>query len=314
MSESVQINECFARDGIQHEQAFIPTAEKVSLLEGFVAAGFRRIEATSYSSPKWVPAFSDASELLRDLPRRPDVSFKATCPNPKAVERALADAQAGFGAEEVSLLSSASESHTQTNLRCTREEQWARLTEMAALGRGTFRLVGVISVAFGCPFEGAIDPGIVSEDTARFRELGADVITIGDTTGLADPGAVRRLFARLVQEHPGFPIVGHFHDTRGSGVANAVAAYDVGCTRLDTAMGGVGGHPAKIEYGGGRTGNVATEDIVNLFESMGISTGLDLDQVMVMSERCERALGRQLESKVGRAGWSSLIPTGSVVA
>ncbi len=302
MVETIEINECFARDGLQHEEVFVPTSTKISLLNGFARAGFHRIEATSYSHPRRVPSFVDASDLLGELPRHPGVFYKATCPNPKAVERAVADYHAGYGAEEISLLNSASESHSVKNLRASKSEQWDKISAMVCMARGKFRLVGVVSVAFGCPFEGRIDPGVVADDVQKFRELGADIITIGDTTGLAEPRAVRALFSRLDAEHPGFPFVAHFHNTRGVGLANAVAAYETGCTRFDTAMGGVGGHPAQIEYGAGQTGNVATEDTANLFESMGISTGLDLDHVMRLSAACERALGRELYSQVARAG------------
>lgn len=302
MADTIEINECFARDGLQHEEVFVPTSTKIGLLDGFAKAGFRRIEATSYSHPRWVPSFADASDLLRELPRHPGVFYKATCPNPKAVERAMGDRHAGYGPEEISLLNSASEAHSVKNLRASKAEQWDKISTMMRLAQGEFRLVGVVSVAFGCPFEGRLDPGVVAEDVRKFRELGADIITIGDTTGLADPRAVRALFSRLDAEHPGFSFVAHFHNTRGAGLANAVAAYEAGCTRIDTAMGGVGGHPAQIEYGAGQTGNIATEDAVNLFESMGVSTGLDLDHVMRLSAACERALGRELYSQVARAG------------
>ncbi|GAB3556111.1 hydroxymethylglutaryl-CoA lyase [Spelaeicoccus albus] len=298
----VDINECFARDGLQHESTFIDTDTKLALLDGFARTGFARIEATSYSNPRQVPAFSDAGALLRQLTRHPGVYFKATCPNVKGVERALADYDAGYGAEEISLLTSASNSHSLKNLRATRDEQWQKTRTMAELAQGKFRIVGVVSVAFGCPFEGKIDQRIVLDDVRRFREFGADIVTIGDTTGLADPASAKSLFVNLSAEHGDFPIVAHFHDTRGAGLANALAAYEAGCRRFDTAMGGVGGHPAQIEYGSGETGNIATEDAVNLFESMGVDTGLDLDELMSMSAACERALARRLTSKVSRAG------------
>ncbi|WP_432790876.1 hydroxymethylglutaryl-CoA lyase [Brevibacterium sp. K11IcPPYGO002] len=307
MNDRVSINECFARDGLQHESAFVPTAKKLAVLASFTGAGFRRIEATSYSHPKQVPAFTDASELLSALPRREGISFKATCPNQKAVQRALADAEAGYGADEISLLTSASNSHSQVNLRASRLEQWQKVEEMAAIAAGNFTLVGVVSVAFGCPFEGAIDPQIVIDDVARFRDLGAGYVTIGDTTGLADPAAAKRLFAELVPAFPELTIVAHFHDTRGLGIANIMAAYEAGCRSFDSAMGGVGGHPNMIHYGSGSTGNVATEDTVNLFDSLGVDTGLDLDAVMEASAECESILGRTLLSKTARAGLANTI-------
>jgi hydroxymethylglutaryl-CoA lyase len=301
MPDAVTICECFARDGLQHEPEFVPTATKVALLDSFADAGFRRIEATSYSHPSRVPGFSDASEVLARIRRRPGVAFKATCPNPRAVRRALADLDAGHGAEELSLLVSASESHTERNLRTSRAGQWERVEEMVRLAGGRFKLVGVVSVAFGCPFEGAVDPGRVAEDVARFADLGADLVTLGDTTGVATPPSVRALFARLDAD---VSVVAHFHNTRGTGIANAVAALDAGCRNFDTAMGGVGGHPSAIRYGAGLTGNVCTEDLVSLFDAMGVDTGLDLDLLAKSSAACEEALGRPLHSMVARAGFA----------
>ncbi|MFP3396275.1 hydroxymethylglutaryl-CoA lyase [Brevibacterium sp. SIMBA_078] len=307
MNDRVSINECFARDGLQHESAFVPTSQKLVVLKSFTAAGFRRIEATSYSHPKQVPAFTDASDLLKALPRSKGVAFKATCPNQKAVQRAVADAASGYGAEEISLLTSASDSHSQVNLRATRAEQWQKVEQMAELAAGSFTLVGVVSVAFGCPFEGTVDPQRVIDDVARFRDLGAAYVTIGDTTGLADPAGAKSLFAELVPAFPELTVVAHFHDTRGLGIANVMAAYEGGCRSFDSAMGGVGGHPNKINYGSGSTGNVATEDTVNLFDSLGVDTGVDLDALMEASAECERVLGRTLLSKTSKAGLSNSI-------
>ncbi|WP_158880233.1 hydroxymethylglutaryl-CoA lyase [Amycolatopsis anabasis] len=304
MADAVTICECFARDGLQHEPVFLPTATKVALLERFVAAGFTRVEATAYSHPGRVPAFADASEVLAAAPRGGGVALKATCPNPRAVERALADLDRGAGADELSLLVSASESHTERNLRTTRARQWERVTEMARLAGGRFRLIGVVSVAFGCPFEGHVDPGRVIEDVARFADLGAGAVTLGDTTGVATPVAVAAMFRRLETELPGLPVIAHFHNTRGAGIANAVAALEAGCRNFDSALGGVGGHPAAIEYGAGLTGNVCTEDLVALFEAMGVRTGLDLDALAAASRACEAALGRELHSMVARAGFA----------
>jgi hydroxymethylglutaryl-CoA lyase len=301
-ADRVTICECFARDGLQHEPAFLATEVKIGLLDAFADAGFTRIEATGYSHPERVPALRDASAVLAGVARRPGVALKATCPNVRAVERAMRDLEAGHGADELSVLVSATESHTQRNLRTTRERQWETVAEMARAADGRFALVGVVSVAFGCPFEGAVDPGRVAADVERFAQLGVERVTLGDTTGLATPVSVARLLRRLADDGA-CPVVAHFHDTRGAGVANCVAALDAGCRAFDSAFGGVGGHPARIRYGGGHTGNVATEDLVNLLESMGIDTGLDLDRIMVASRACEQALGRELHSAVARAGF-----------
>ena len=299
---SVVLCECFARDGLQHEPAFVPTATKRALVERFAALGFARVEATSYSNPRVVPQFSDASEVLKSIQRKPGVYYKATCANVKAVERALADLDAGHGANEISLLVSATESHTQKNLNRTRAAQWQNIAEMVRAAQGRFRMVGTVSVAFGCPFEGKVDAGSVVADMERFGELGVEHVALGDTTGMATPGAVKKVFSRI----KGVPIA-HFHDTRGTGLVNYLAAYEAGVRHFDSSFGGVGGHPAKVKYGGGFTGNVCTEDLVNLLESMGIDTGVDLDGLLATAELCEQALGRELHGRVTRSGLNPLI-------
>lgn len=298
----VVLCECFARDGLQHEPAFVPTATKRALIERFAALGFTRVEATSYSNPKVVPQFADASELLRTLPRRKVVAYKATCANPRAVERALADLEAGFGATDISLLVSATESHTRKNLNRSRAGQWANVEEMVRLAAGRFELGGVVSVAFGCPFEGPVDAGVVLADVARFKALGVTRIALGDTTGMANPRAVKALYERIEREVPGVTPVAHFHDTRGTGIVNYVAALEAGVRHFDSSFGGVGGHPAKVQYGGGYTGNVCTEDLVSLFESMGVATGIDFDGLLETARYCEQVLGRELNGRVTRSG------------
>ncbi|MFN2645922.1 MAG: hydroxymethylglutaryl-CoA lyase [Burkholderiales bacterium] len=301
--DAVTLCECFARDGLQHESAFVPTALKRELVERFAALGFPRVEATSYSNPTVVPQFADASELLKTLERRPGVHYKATCANLRAVERALADLDAGYGATEISLLVSATESHSQRNLNRSRAEQWRNIEEMTLAAKGRFRLIGTLSVAFGCPFEGRVDPGSVAEDAQRFHALGVVHVALGDTIGTATPAAVKSLFGRVKGGTP----IAHFHDTRGTGLVNYVAAYEAGVRWFDSAFGGVGGHPAKVKYGEGHTGNVATEDLVNLFESMGIATGIDVDRLVASAELCERALGRELQGRVTRSGINPLL-------
>jgi hydroxymethylglutaryl-CoA lyase len=295
---AVTLCECFARDGLQHEPAFVPTATKRALVERFAAIGFPRVEATSYSNPKVVPQFADASDLLRSLSRSPGVFYKATCANAKAVQRAIADLDAGFGANEISLLVSATETHSQKNLKRSRAEQWANIGEMARAAGARFRLVGTVSVAFGCPFEGKVDAESVLNDVARFGSLGVHYIAIGDTTGMATPLSVKSMFKNFKDATP----IAHFHDSRGTGLVNYVAAYEAGVRHFDSSFGGVGGHPAQVKYGGGYTGNVCTEDLVSLFESMGIATGIDLDRLLATAEFCEQALGRELHGRVTRSG------------
>jgi hydroxymethylglutaryl-CoA lyase len=294
----VTLCECFARDGLQHEPDFIPTATKRALVERFAALGFPRVEATSYSNPKVVPQFADASGLLESLERRSGTFYKATCANVRAVERALEDLDAGHGVNEISLLVSATRSHSKKNLNRTRGEQWQNIEEMVRAAKGRFRLVGTVSVAFGCPFEGKVDPGSVLKDVEKFASLGVTHVALGDTIGTATPSSVKAMFSKISGVTP----IAHFHDTRGTGLVNYVAAYEAGVRHFDSSFGGVGGHPAKVKYGGGFTGNVCTEDLVNLFESMGIGTGIDLDGLLATAEFCEQALGRELYGRVTRSG------------
>jgi len=296
----VTLCECFARDGLQHEPDFVPTATKRALVERFAALGFPRVEATSYSNPKVVPQFADASELLKSLERKTNVFYKATCANVRAVERALEDLDAGFGANEISLLVSATRSHSKKNLNRSRGEQWENIGEMVKAAKGRFRLIGTVSVAFGCPFEGRVDPGVVLKDVEKFASLGVTHVALGDTIGAATPKAVKDLVSQI--RIPSLNVIAHFHDTRGTGLVNYVAAYDAGVRHFDASFGGVGGHPAKVKYGGGFTGNVCTEDLVNLFESMGIRTGINLDGLLATAEFCEQALGRELYGRVTRSG------------
>jgi hydroxymethylglutaryl-CoA lyase len=303
----VVLCECFARDGLQHEAEFVPTAVKRALIERFTALGFQRVEATSYSNPKVVPQFADASALLEMLPRRDGVHYKATCANVRAVERARADLQAGFGVTEISLLVSASEAHSEKNLRQSRASQWDNVRKMAAAAQGRFRLIGTISVAFGCPFEGAVDPNVVVADAIRFHAAGVDHVALGDTTGMATPAAMKALVVLLQREAPGVTLIAHLHDTRGTGLVNALAAYEAGVRYFDCSFGGVGGHPAQVTYGGGYTGNVCSEDLVNLFESLGIRTGIALDRMLETARACEQVLGRELYGRVTRSGLNPLL-------
>jgi hydroxymethylglutaryl-CoA lyase len=204
---------------------------------------------------------------------------------------------------EISLLVSATEAHSRKNLRRSRAEQWANIEEMVKAAGGRFRLIGTVSVAFGCPFEGRVDPGSVADDVARFVSLGVQHVAIGDTTGMATPTAVKELLKRITPEAK---TIAHFHDSRGTGLVNYVAAYEAGVRHFDVSFGGVGGHPAKVKYGGGFTGNVCTEDLVNLFESIGIATGIDLGRLLETAEFCEQALGRELHGRVTRSGLNPL--------
>ncbi|MBC9206359.1 hydroxymethylglutaryl-CoA lyase [Roseomonas aerophila] len=302
-SPPVVFCECFARDGLQHEPAVIPAARKAAILEQIADCGFRRIEITSFSHPRYVPQFADADAVLASVKPRDGVLFKATCPNPQAVQRALAAQAAGRGPEEISFLVSASEGHTQRNLRRSRAEQWAQVEEMAALAGGAFTIVGTISVAFDCPFDGPVPPARVLEDARRFVALGVSRLAIGDTIGSATPPRVRALMRLLREELPeDVVLIAHFHDSRGTGVANCVAALEAGITHFDTALGGTGGHPAGIAYGEGFTGNVCSEDLATLFEAMGVPTGLDIEALRAAGRVAEALLGRRLHARTTRLG------------
>ncbi len=302
MSGDVVLCECFARDGLQHEEAMIPAATKIAAVDRFAALGFGRVEATSFTSPKNVPQFADADTVLAGITRRPGTRFKATCVNPRSVERALAARAAGHGPEEISVLLSATEAHTRRNLNRTRAEQWANVEAMIEAASGQFVLVGTISVALGCPFEGAVDPAVVVADAKRLAGLGVSLVAIGDTTGMGNPRSVGALFRRLFDEVPGIVPIAHFHDTRGTAIANCIAAHEAGVRYFDSAFGGVGGHPTRITYGGGYTGNVCTEDLVGVFTEMGVGTGLDLGALIETAQWCEEVLGRPLRGMVTRSG------------
>ncbi len=303
----VVICECFARDGLQHEPVMVPLETKLALIEKFTACGMKRIEATSYSNPKVIPQFADASDVLAGISREEGVYYKATCANVRAVERALADTERGIGANEISLLVSATDSHSLKNLKRTRQDQWQNIADMVATAGGKYRLVGTISMAFGCPFEGAVSQAEVLRDVEKFSAAGVQLIALGDTTGMADPIATRKLFRAVIQEFPQVIPVAHFHDSRGTGIVNYLAAYESGVRYFDCSMGGVGGHPSKVKYGEGFTGNVCTEDWVNLLETMGISTGIELEAMMSASAYCESVLGRKLHSKVALSGVNPLL-------
>lgn len=303
----VVICECFCRDGLQHEPTMLDTATKVQLVDRLSALGFGRIEATSYSNPAVIAQFADASDVLSSIQRKSGVYYKATCANLRAVQRAVADLEKGYGANEISVLVSASESHSQKNLRRSRADQWDNIRNMVELADGRFRVIGTISVAFGCPFEGRVPVEQVLGDIQKFRELGIRHITLGDTTGMATPGTTKRLFLEMMRIAPDVTPIAHFHDSRGTALLNCLAAYEAGVRYFDSAIGGVGGHPQQVKYGGGYTGNACTEDLVGLFESMGISTGIDKNGLLEASAQCEEILGRQLNSHVSRTGWNPLV-------
>lgn len=291
------IREVGPRDGLQDIAHFVATDDKVRLIDAISASGVREINATSCVSPKWVPQMADAEEVMRRIARRPGVRYGVTVPNDQGLSRALA-----AGADSVGLPVSASETFQRKNLNATVEETLARLSPMIARAKSEAPAcrVGVgVSMAFGCPFEGAIEPAKVAEVASRAAALGASSVTLGDTTGTADPRQVKRVFAAArAAVGRDVALAAHFHDSRGLGLANALAAMESGCDAIDASVGGMGGCP----YAPGANGNIATEDLVQMLEAMGVDTGIDLDALIRCARLAEELARTKLPGRVMRAG------------
>lgn len=303
MTDSVVLCECFARDGLQHEPDYVPVATKLDLLRRFADIGFKRIEATNFTHPGNVPQFTDAEEVLKALPHRPDVRYKSTCINMRSVDRALAVVAAGCGTEEASVVIGASEAMNRRAFNRSGAELRELIGAMIARLLPRFPIVvGTVSFAFGSVYDGAVPLERVLATATWLREQGVRHIAIGDTTGMGQPRSIRTLFEALRKALPDVVPIAHFHDTRGLGLANCVAAYEAGVRHFDCAFGGAGGNPAKISYAEGYTGNVCTEDLAAMFESMGIATGLDLDALVPTGKLCEEIVGHTLYSRVTRSG------------
>jgi hydroxymethylglutaryl-CoA lyase len=284
---SVSIREVAPRDGLQNEEP-ISTDAKVRLIDALSGTGVRRIEAVSFVHPKAIPQMADADEVWARVWHNPDVRYSALIPNTRGAERALA---AGF--REIEVVVSASDTHNRRNLNRSTEESLediARLIPLVHGAGGTLEVI--VATSFGSPFEGDIDPRRVAEIVARVRADGADRIAFGDTTGMATPRRVRDLLSAVR------PDLLHFHDTRGTGLANVLTALELGVTEFDASVGGIGGCP----YAPGASGNIATEELVHMLEDMGIDTGIDLDALIEVAELAEKLLGRTLPSGVLRAG------------
>jgi hydroxymethylglutaryl-CoA lyase len=290
----VRIVEVGPRDGLQMEPVFVPTELKVEILERLAAAGLAEIEATSFVHPRVIPQTADAEEVMRRLHRAPGVRWLALVPNLKGAERALA-----VGVDELRLVVAATESYNRRNVGLSIDESarlFGGIVELAAR-RGTSATVA-FAVALGCPLEGTVPPERLAELCGRFVELGAEAIGIADTYGLAHPRQVRETVPVVRQAIAGRRLWLHLHDTRGLGLANTLAALDVGVDSFDAAFGGLGGTPILP----GASGNVATEDLVYLCEEMGIATGVDLDRLREVSSRVAELLGKPLPSHVLRSG------------
>lgn len=293
LASHVKIVEVGPRDGLQNEAQTVPTAIKLELIERLVAAGCHTVEATAFVSPKWVPQMADQAEVLAGVRRRPGVSFPVLTPNLKGFEAALA-----AGAEEVAVFAAASESFSRRNINCSIAESLERFAPiLAAAERAAVRVRGYVSCVLGCPYEGAIAPEAVADVAARMFEMGCYEISLGDTVGVGRPDGVKRLLDRVAAKVPMAALAGHFHDTYGMAAANVFAAAEQGVAVFDSSVGGLGGCP----YAAGASGNVATEDLVWLFEGMGVSTGIDLDALVDCAVWISGVLGRPPASRVARA-------------
>ncbi|WP_439670732.1 Isopropylmalate/homocitrate/citramalate synthase [Cupriavidus necator] len=290
----VEINEVAPRDGLQIEPVVVPTDAKVAFLDALSACGFARIEATSFTSARAIPALADAEALMHRMRRHPGVRYTALVPNLRGLERALS-----CRPDEVNLVMSASETHNRANLRMTREQSQAQLLAMIEAARGAGVPVNIsLSTVFGCPFEGEVDSAAVMALATRFAEAGADGITLCDTTGMAYPNQVAALCEAFQAALPDTGLTIHLHNTRGMGLANALAAWQTGVTRFDAAAGGLGGCP----YAPGASGNVSTEDLVHMFDCMGVETGVDLGALLEVVSGMPALVGRDLHSQLLSAG------------
>lgn len=293
LPSKVTVVEVGPRDGLQSEPEVVPTEAKVGLIDRLSAAGFPHIEITSFVNPKWVPQLADATEVAARVQRRPGTTLSALVPNMRGLEPALA-----ANVDEVVIFAAASESFTRKNTNRDIEASLAAYAEVtqAALAAGK-PVRAYVSTVWGCPYEGPIDPARVLAVSERLLEMGAYQVSLGDTIGVATPVKVQRLLELLLERIAEPKLALHFHDTRGMGMANVVAALDMGMTTYDSSAGGMGGCP----YAPGATGNIATEDLLYMLGEMGIETGVDLQQVVEASKFMARTLGRELPSRYLRA-------------
>jgi hydroxymethylglutaryl-CoA lyase len=282
------------RDGLQNEVRNVPTPDKIRLIDALSETGIQRMEATSFVAPKWIPNLADAGEVLGGIRRRPGVSYAALIPNLKGLERALA-----ARVDEAVIFLSASESHSRKNINKGIAEALETYREVAgAVEQAGLRLKAAISTSFGCPYEGDVDPSAVIGIAAALVEMGVDEVGVADTTGMANPRQVFDLLSHLARHVPIEMISLHFHDTRGTALANVLAGLQAGVTIFDASVGGLGGCP----YAKDATGNVATEDLVHMLHEMGIETGIDLPKLIACAKLAQSFVGRPLDSHILKSG------------
>jgi len=292
--KQIFVQEVAPRDGFQNEPVFIPTDAKIALINALSDTGVATIEATSFTSPKAIPALSDAEAVMRGIRRNPDVCYSALVPNVRGGERALA-----AGVDEFNLVMSVSETHNLTNLRMSREQSAATLSECVKVAHEAHIKVNLsLSCVFGCPMEGDIDTREAFRWVQRFTDLGVDGITLCDTTGMAYPTQVASVVEQFRTLWPESRLTLHFHNTRGMGLVNVFAAVQMGADRFDAALGGLGGCP----YAPGATGNVCTEDTVHMLNLIGYHTGVQLDALLDCSRRLRALVDHELPSQVLKAG------------
>ena len=289
----ISVREVGPRDGLQNEDP-VPTAAKVELINRLSTTGVQRIEAVSFVRPDAIPQMADADEVWREIDRAGSVRYSALVPNSRGATRAL-----DSGVVEIEAVVSASDTHNRKNVNRSTEESLDDIAGIIALAheRGATLQV-IVSTAWGCPYEGDVPVSRVVQVAGRAVAAGADGISFGDTTGMATPGRVRRLIGEFRSAYPDAELNLHFHNTRGTGLANVLAALELGVADFDASVGGLGGCP----YAPGATGNIATEELVHMVEDMGVATGIDLDAMIDAAADAEQIIGRQLPSQVLRAG------------
>jgi hydroxymethylglutaryl-CoA lyase len=307
LPDSVVVCECFARDGLQNEDAFVSTDLKVRFIDAATEVGFAKIEAASYAHPKYLPQFADTEDVLRRIRRKPGVSYLGLVPNAKGLDRCLEHRQKGYGPDAVGTILSASEPHNQANVKRSIAESRAEIEAICRRAtKDGLGVIGGIATSFGCPIQGDVPFDAVADLAVWYAGLGVQEILFGDTTGVANPGQVEAFFTRMRERVPEVACVAHFHNTRGTALANCVAALRVGVTHFDASVGGVGGRP-KFTEGNypkvmGFTGNACTEDLAAMFEELGARTGVDLDRLLDLGRLAEDILGRELHSHVVKTG------------
>jgi hydroxymethylglutaryl-CoA lyase len=295
--ERVTICEVGSRDGFQIEPDFIPTEQKVEVVNLLSEAGVPRIEVTSFVHPKAVPQLRDAEAVMASIRRRPGTRYAALVPNDKGAARAV-DA----GVDVIHTVVSASESHNLANVNMTIAESIDKLRAVAQIAtRAGVPVQCGISTSFGCPFEGDVPLDRLQTVVARLVDLGAGGIGLADTTGMANPRQVSAVLERLIPRFPGIEWTLHTHDTRAMAIPNILAALECGVTNLDASIGGLGGCP----FAPGASGNVCTEDLVHCLHAMGVATGIDLDRLVEVSRRVEQIVGRALPGQIVKAGPST---------